>query len=358
MSPPGTPASKSEKYVPLPEPLPKEDKKEKKSTKEKPKVHIKEHKRYGSYDTGYASGYSSPYSFEDRSPDQYAPSPKSAKTRPEVTQYEELVDNRPTTVKYVTKDGRRVKYVNRKPGSPKEEDYFSTPRSDPDKYKSKYKAVKETSKVLQGAPAETTDTAQHNYQAAKREEAIKLQTMEELEGQLRALMLQSQVLEDRVADEERKRMQAERKLQQKELETELTNRKEALARREKELERKQWDEITSSPSPVARKPTRALPPLIKQDDYKPSRRNTTSLAMTGYPTTGYPTSALTSASRSPGLTAAVSPFVGMDAILEAQRDYDATKDRGPEDRRKATDIKYSYGARSTRERSRRDSFHP
>lgn len=89
-------------------------------------------------------------------------------------------------------------------GSPKDEEYYSTPRSNPDKYRSKYKAVKKTYKALQGELAETTDEAQHSYLAAKREEAIKLQTLAELKGQLRALMLESQVLEDRVADKERK----------------------------------------------------------------------------------------------------------------------------------------------------------
>ncbi|KAK5941406.1 hypothetical protein PMZ80_006684 [Knufia obscura] len=358
MSPTDSPAQ-GRKFIPLPKPLPTKDeeeraKKDKKATKEKPKVHVSSHKPSRSYDTGYGSA--SPYSFEERSPDQYSPSPKSAKPKADTTVYE-TIDGKARKGTYITKDGKLVRYVSKSPNSPINETYTPTKPADP--YKTKYKAAKETTKALQEALTETTEKAQYNYVAAKDQEAKHLSTsyqIDALEEELRKLRLQAQILEGRAAEADRKRMVAERKLREQEIEEELKERREERrlerARREEErvtreaaFARKQWDEIEASPSPISRRP--AQKPLIEQDT-RPARRST--LVTTSPYSSPYTTQAVTTTTESPGILATSgNPFI--DPILEAQRDYDLAQARGEEDRRRATGVQYSS---SRRERRRGD----
>ncbi|KAK5071843.1 hypothetical protein LTR64_004378 [Lithohypha guttulata] len=354
MSPTDSPAFRP-KYVPLPEVLPPEDEriqKETKSSKDKPspKLHVKTHKTHkthkphNSFDTGYGSGISSPWSVEDRSPDQYPRNPQSAKHSGNRTAHE-MIDGKLCKVIYSTKDGKPIRYVSRSSGSPKNADYVQeAPERLAEPYRNKYKAVKETSRVLQKALAEETDTARYNYTAAKQEEDARIlnaSRVNELESRLRAVTLQSQLLEDQVADAERKRRKAERKLERKEIEDELKVRREEARRREEILAKQQWEQIEASTSPIQpsrRRPT--LPPLVSQEDRKPAtRRGAGTLA-----TTGYGQTTMTSATKSPNILASTSP--SMQAIFEAQRDYDESRvpTHNDEDRRLATD-------------TRRDSFY-
>lgn len=360
MSPTNAPTPKPG-FVPLPEPLPKKEEeksKKEKSPKERSKPLVK-HKPHNSFDTGYGSGYVSPWSVEERSPDQYSPGSQSPRPRPD-TVYYETVDGKSRAVKYIMRDGKKVRYVSRTPGSPKEEEYVPGPPAllleDP--YKTKYKAAKETTKVLQQALTKENETAKYNFNAAKQEEAAKLSSaaqIEDLEARLRALHVSQKVLEDRVADADSARKKAEQKLKQRELEKELAERKLELKRSEENLKRKQWDEIEASPSPLQRRRP-ALPAIVNQEERRPARRNTTTVATSGY-------GPVTSTVKSPTIIASTNPF--MDAIFEAQRDYDESRaqNRGDEDRRRATDVKFSDTRRTTRERererdrSKRNSFH-
>lgn len=351
MSPTDSPAL-GRKFVPLPKPLPTKEeeekaKKDKKAPKEKPKVSVSGHKPHQSYDTGYGS--SSPYSFEERSPDQYSPSPKTAKPKPDTTVYE-TVGGKARKIKYITKDGKVIRYISRSPNSPVDQDLAPAKPADP--YKTKYKAAKETTRVLQEALADQTETAQYNYDAAKDQEAKRLSTsiqIDALEEELRKLRLQAQLLEGRAAEADRKRMVAERKLREQEIEEELAEQRKERARREaernrleEEFARKQWDEIDASPSPVSRRP-RGQTPLIDQPS-KPARRSTL------VTTSPYSSQAMTTAPQSPSVFATTgNPFI--DPILEAQRDYDLAQARGEEDRRRATGVQYST---SRRERRRGD----
>ena len=341
---PTDPPVPGRKFVPLPKPLPTKEeeeraKKDKKSSKEKPKVHVPGHKPTQSYDTGYGSA--SPYSLEERSPDLYSPNPKSPKPKADTTVYE-TISGKPRNVTYITKDGRRVRYVSRSPDSPIEKN--SAPAKSSDPYKTKYKEAKQTTKALQEALADQAETAQYNYVAARDQEAKRLSTsvqIDALDEELRSLRLQAQVLEGRAAEADRRRMVAERKLREQEIEQEIQEREQERVRREQELARKQWEEIEASPSPITRGLARA--PLIDQPR-KPSRKSTP-----GYPSP-YSSQAMTTGTQPPAILATTgNPFI--EPILEAQRDYALSQARDEEDRRRATGVEYSS---SRRERRRGD----
>jgi len=339
MSPTDSPAQ-GQKYIPLPTPLPTKEEEErarkaKKALKEKPKVSIKSHKHHQSYDTGYGSA--SPYSYEERSPEQYIPSPKSAKPKPDTTPYE-TIDGKSGTTRYITKtkDGKVVRYVSRKSISPIDAGYGAAKPAEP--YKTKYKAAKETTKALQDALYDSTETAQHNYVAAKEQEAKRLSAsaqIDALEEQLRSLRLKAQIYEDLAETAERQRLVAERKLREQEIKQKIADQKKERTLLEEDFARRQWDEIEAmpaSPSPITRRPART--PLIEQAS-KPRRNNTATPSP-------YTSQAMTTASQVPGILAPTgNPF--LDPILEAQKDE--------EDRRRATGIQYSS---SRRERRRGD----
>lgn len=346
MSPTNTPRAT---FNPLPPELPREEeesKKDKKSKKDKTtpkeKPYVKTHKHGVSWDDS-AYGSSSPYSYEDRSPDQY---PRSSKFGTDEVKYE-VINGKTRKVKYYTKNGKRYRYVSSTLDSADDDEYVRDPSYDP--YKDKYKDVKRQAKILTEVVAEAEETAKYNYQAAKREESAKFAaaaTIEELESRLRALTLQAQVAEIRMAEEQRKRAAIERKLEEKELNDELERRRELLQIKEKRLAREQWEQIEASPSPVDRK--RRSYPVVTQ----PANRPRTTTAPGTVTTTTYGQNTV-SAYKSP-----LAPTDPYDAIREAQADYDAGRSkpsrRSDEDRRYATGTQTGYTSQRTP--ARRDEY--
>lgn len=333
MSPADSPSGGPKKFVPLPGRLPTKEeemaKKDQKEPKDKPKVYVPGHKPRRSADSGFAS--SSPYSFEERSPDQYSPSPKSIKVRQADTQVYEQVASKPRpTTNYILKDGKLVRVAPRSLDSRFEDEYVpgppATPKSRNTGYKTKYKAAKETTKALQAVVADTTEIAQHNYVAAKDQEA----RFQSLEDELRRLRLQAQISEAKAAEADRKRMEAERKLRQSEIEKELEEMRHDRERRAREFERKQNDEIAASISPA----TRTRRPTLIDQPHLPKRN--------AIVTTSYGAAALTATAPPTVTNPSRNPF--MDPLDEAAADYD----------RSQAEVQFSTTDSRRRERQRDD----
>lgn len=257
MSPTDSPKEGSKKWVPLPpRVLTKEEeeraKRDAKKDSKKAQGEIKGHKPRPSADSGFASA--TPY-YEERSPDQYSPKSAKPQRRSADIQYYEKVINKSRPTKRRDREDGHVQVISAD----------SAIDDEP-----KTQALEETHKALQNA---LVDTARYNYEAARDQEA-KYQnaaaTVKALEDELKRLTLQAQITEAKLAESDRQRLAAERKVREQEIEKELEVWRKEQRLREEEFDRRQNDEIENSPSPIGRG---RRPPLVDQP--KPPRRPST-----------------------------------------------------------------------------------
>lgn len=235
------------------------DDKTKRSSKDKPKVYNKGHKSSYSADTGYFSGNSSPR-LEERSPDQYTSKPKLAKSSSDNTKYE-TIDGKTRQVKYITKDGKVVRYTSRSPGTRSDDEYVTSTAivaRTPDLYKTKYKETKKAHSELQKAFEDANETARFNYDAAKQEETARVvaenarlaadkraaDRIAKLEQELLDLSLEQAKLRSKAAESDRRLIEERQKREKRELEDQISARRreqsEEAKRRERERELEEW----------------------------------------------------------------------------------------------------------------------
>ena len=233
MSPSNSPTSGSPKFVPLPSALPTKEEEEAavveliRDAKKKPKPYVKEHKTNRSRDSGI--GTMSPYSFETRSPEQYSPTTRISRSREaDFMSYEDIEPSKPAT-RYVTRDGKIVRVASRKQTSPVSRE-SDMPVKDV-KYRAKYKAAKETTKVLEAALADYGGAAVHNLEAAQAQEA----KIHSLQDELEKMTLKAQISQARAVAADRRYLEVQKSRRQ-EIEDELADLRLEQQRRKTAVE--------------------------------------------------------------------------------------------------------------------------